>query len=52
MRRITDTIGAVIIMALVVNLLFKLLEPYAPFIAIAVVICLIAGRVLARARYW
>jgi hypothetical protein len=40
MRRITDTIGAIIIVAIVVNLLVAMIAPYAPFLLLGAVLVL------------
>lgn len=51
MRRLLDTLAAVLLTAFVINLLFEMLRPYAVFFAIALIVVAI-GSIVKRQRYW
>lgn len=52
MKRIWDTIGAVIITAMVLYIFMMLLAPYIPWLVIALVVLLVLHRVMNYRRWW
>lgn len=52
MKRLWETIGVVLITALIVKLLFDLIKPYAIWVVVGLLVVLFVGRVYQRNRNW